>query len=180
MNIVPLFSTKEREEILSYLLTNPSEEITMRGLARKLKLSPGQVHKYIGILKKEGLFERKRLKETPLTSSLRLLWNLKRIDDAGIVGILRRGFTKVAGVGMYGSWASGTNLEDSDLDLWVKTETEPKDIEIAKVRKELEAKIKVPVDVVIATPERLEHFRVKSDSFYFSLYNGKLLWGEGL
>ena len=180
MNITALFSTKEREEILGYLLAHPSEEITMRGLARKLSLSASQIHKYVGILKKAGLFEQNRLKETPLTSALRLLWNLKRIGGAGIVAILRRRFGKVAGIGMYGSWASGTNTEGSDLDLWVKTEIKPKDIGIAQARKELESKLGVPVDIVIATPKGLEHFREKSDAFYFSLYNGKLLWGEGL
>ncbi len=180
MNIIALFSTKEREKILDYLLAHPSEEIIMRELARKLSLSAGQIHKYVGILKKEGLFKGNRLKETPLTSSLRLLWNLKRIEGAGITGILRRRFGKAAGIGMYGSWASGTNSEGSDLDLWVKTETEPKDIEIAEARKELESKLGAPVDIVIASPKRLERFREKSDAFYFSLYNGKVLWGEGL
>ena len=180
MNITRLLSTKEREKILGYLLTRPSEEMTMRALAGKLGLSAGQIHKYFGILRKEGLFEGDRLKEGPLTASLRLLWNVKRIEEAGVVEILRRRIRKVAGIGIYGSWAAGTNSEDSDLDLWVKTEAEPlDDLEIAKARKELESKLGVPADIVIASSERLKRFREKSDAFYFSLYNGRLLWGEG-
>jgi len=34
--------------------------------------------------------------------------------------------------------------------------------------------------MVVATKKRLESFRLKSDALYFSLYNGKLMWGEGL
>jgi len=34
--------------------------------------------------------------------------------------------------------------------------------------------------MAIITPERLEHFMEKSDSFYFSLHHGITLWGEGI
>ncbi|MFH1448245.1 MAG: nucleotidyltransferase domain-containing protein [Candidatus Micrarchaeota archaeon] len=180
MNICPLFATKEREKILDYLLEHPSERINMNGLARKLHLSPGQIHKYITILRKAGLVEKDTIKETPLTGVLRLTHNLKRIAQTKLVDILRRGFPRVKGIGIYGSWASGTNLEDADLDIWLKIEKEPADENMAKMRKKLEKKLGIPVDIVIATPERLKHFQEKSDSFYFSLYHGRILWGEGL
>lgn len=179
MKIYPLLSTKEREKILGYLLYH-QENINMNKLARKLNLSVGQIHKYVSILRKEGLVVNDELKETPFTCALRLLWNLKRIQEAGVVGMLRNCFPELEGLGLYGSWASGTNLEGADLDIWVKMKKEPGDLEIVKARKEIEPKIGVPVDITIATPERLEHFREKSDAFYFSLYNGIILWGEGL
>ncbi|MFH1199782.1 MAG: nucleotidyltransferase domain-containing protein [Candidatus Micrarchaeota archaeon] len=181
MNITELFSTGERQKILGYLLSHPSQGMTMRALAKKLGLSAGQIHKYFAILGKEGLFEQGRLKEGPLISSLRLLWNVKRIEEAGVVGIIRHRIGAVAGIGLYGSWASGTNAEGSDLDLWVKTEAEPEDdLKLAKARKEIESRLGVPVDVVIASSQRLARLREKSDAFYFSLYNGRVLWGEGL
>lgn len=180
MNIGRLISTKERQKILGHLLTHPSEVTTMRALAAKLGVSASQVHKYFGILGKEGLLEGLRLKRGPLTASLRLLWNVKRIEEAGVVQVLRRRIKSVEGIGFYGSWAAGTNTEDSDLDLWIKTEAEPDDLELAKTRKELESKLGVPVDIIIVSPESLKHLREKSDAFYFSLYNGRVVWGEGL
>lgn len=180
MKMHPLLSTKEREKILGYLLEHPSGRINMNKLARELKLSVGQIHKYVSILRKDGLVVGDELQEIPFTCALRLLWNLKRIQEADAVRILRRHFPKLKGVGIYGSWAGGTNLEDADLDIWVKMKKEPGDIELAKARKEIEGKIGVPVDITITTPERLEHFLEKSEAFYFSLYNGRILWGEGL
>ena len=180
MNISTLFATEERERILSYLLEHPSERINMNGLARKLDLSPGQVHKYITILRKWDLVGLDFLKPTPFTNVLRLMNNLKRISRAKTVDLLRENFPKTTGIGVYGSWASGTNIEGSDIDLWLKMKKEPKDAEIAGARKRIDNTLGAPVDIIIATPERLEHFREKSDSLYFSLYNGIILWGEGL
>ncbi len=180
MNVSQLFSTKEREKILDYLLEHPSEQINMNKLARKLNLSPGQIHKYISMLRKSHLVERDKLKETPFTRAFRLVNNLKRIEKSKIVSLLRTTSPGITGMGMYGSWASGSNLESADLDIWLKVKNEAADEDIAKVRKELEKKLGAPVDIIVATPERLEHLHEKSDSFYFSLYNGILLWGEGL
>jgi predicted nucleotidyltransferase len=180
MKIYRLLSTDERERILGYVLEHPSERINMNKLARELKLSVGQIHKYVTILREYKIVMDDRLQEIPLTCALRLLWNLKRIKEAKVVGILRRGLPNIIGIGIYGSWASGTNSEGADLDLWVNTEKEPDDISIAKVRRELETRMQLPVDLTITTPDRLAHFRKKSDAFYFSLYHGIVLWGDRL
>ena len=180
MKIQPLYSTKEREIILNYLLDHPSEKINMNQLARKLKISVGQVHKYISILRREGIVKGDSLQDTPTVRSLRILYNLQKINKKKIVQLLKRHFPDISGIGIYGSWAKGTNIENADLDIWIKIEKSPLDINIAKTRKEIEIVIGVPVDLTMATPESMKHFREKSDSFYFSLYNGIKLWGEEL
>lgn len=180
MKLHPLMSTMERELILGYLFGHPSEKINMNKLARELKLSVGQIHKYVSLLRKYGFVSKDKLQQVPIICALRLLWNMKMIGEKGLVRVLRRHFKELKGVGIFGSWALGTNLERADLDVWVKMDEEPEDIDLAKTKREMESKMKVPVDIIIATPETLEHFRRKSDAFYFSLYNGRLLWGEGL
>ena len=180
MKIQPLFSTKERELILAYLLDHPSEKINMNQLARKLKISVGQIHKYVSILRKEGIVKGIGIQDTPMVRSLRVLRNLQRIEEKKLINRLKRHIPNILGIGIYGSWADGTNKENADLDVWIKLEKSPADIDIAKTRKELENVILVPVDITIATPEHMKHFREKSDSFYFSLYNGIKLWGEEL
>lgn len=180
MKVQPLFSTKERELILAYLLDHPSEKINMNQLARKLKVSVGQIHKYVSILRKEGIVKGISIQDTSMVRSLRVLRNLQRIGERKLINRLKRRIPDISGIGIYGSWANGTNTENADLDIWIKLEKSPADIDIAKTRKELENVIRVPVDITIATPERMKHFREKSDSFYFSLYNGIKLWGEEL
>src|SRR3989338_3592857 len=150
MNIHDLLSTSERERILGYLLEHPSEKISMNGLARKLGLSAGQIHKYVGILRGEGLVLGTALQETPLTRALRLLWNIKRIQEAKVVDVLRGRFPESEGIGIYGSWAHGTNFEGADLDIWLSMKKEPEDLKIAKARRELEERAGVPVDITTA------------------------------
>lgn len=180
MNISTILSTEDRVKILEYLLFHQIGKVGIRRVASEVKLSPALIHKYVNILEKEGIATDGTLAETPNVRALRLLFNLKRIEDAKITHIARAKLNDIEGIGVYGSWSDGTNNEKSDLDLWLKIRDEPSDSELSKLRNELEAKIGVPVDVTIATPERLKHFREKSDSFFYSLHHGKVLWGKSL
>jgi len=180
MEMQPLFSTVEREKIMRYLLENPSTEINMNAMARRLCLSPGQIHKYVSLLRGNGLVEGKWLRDTPLVRALRLIDNLRRIDDARLVRLARRYLTGVKGIAVYGSWATGSNLETADLDIWVKMAKEPKDAELAALRRKLGEAIGAPVDILIATPGRLEHLKSKNESLFHSLYHSIVLWGEGI
>lgn len=179
MRMQALFSTDERERIIRYLLENPSEEIGINALARKLNVSPSQVHKYVSLLRESGIAKGMKLRDVPLVHALRLVDNLRRIERARIVGLTRKNLPGIRGMGIYGGWADGSNTETSDLDIWIRMETEPDDIRLAGLRKALEGKIGVPVDILVATPERLGHLRKKSESLYHSLYHSIKLWGEG-
>ncbi len=180
MDLPKLFSTRERVKILGFLLEHPSAKINMNKLARDLKLSPGQIHKYITILRQEKIVVDDQLKESYVTYSLRRLWNIKKIQDADIPKIARRYFPKFKGLGIFGSWAKGDNKEESDLDIWLKLDFEPTDLEVAEAKKAMEKSIRANLDIVIASPKRLKHLHETSDIFYFSLYNGITVWGEEL
>jgi predicted nucleotidyltransferase len=180
MDITEFMSTRERLSILEHLLYHPSDEIVPDRVAKKAKVSRSQAHKYVTILRKQGLVAGRRMAESPLVQALRALLNVKKVEEAGVDGILKRHFQKMKGWGLFGSWAAGTNSEGSDLDIWMKLEREPQDLEMARAKSEISGKLGVGVDLVAATPQRLEGFRKKSDAFYYSLYNGKLMRGEGL
>ena len=180
MDIPSLLSTKERARLLSYILAHPGAEIAPDRVAKEVRVSRSQAHKYAGILRHEGLLKGKRLQETLQVRALRALLNADALERAGVAGILRRRFPKASGIWIFGSWAFGTNAEGSDLDIWIKMETAPSDLEMARAKKEISEKMSAPVDIVAATPKRMAAFREKSDAFYFSLYNGQVLWGDGL
>ncbi len=180
MDIPPLLSTDERVKLLSHILLHPSEEIVPDRIARKVGVSKSQAHKYVGILRENGIIKGKALQDTPLVRALRALFNIEMLERANAIALLRRHFPKAKGIGMFGSFASGANSEDSDLDIWVKTADEPSDLEVARAKKELGEKLGAQVDIVVATHQRLQRLREKSDAFYFSLYNGKILWGDSL
>jgi predicted nucleotidyltransferase len=180
MDISPLLSTKERVKILAHILRRPSDDIVPDRLAREAGVSKSQAHKYAGILRGCGVVKGRRLQETPAVHAIRALLNVEMLERANAVAIIRRHFPGASGIGMFGSFASGTNSEGSDLDIWIKVAAEPSDLEAAHAKRELSGRLGAPVDIVAATPKRLLHLREKSDAFYFSLYNGKVLWGDPL
>lgn len=179
MNMQQLYSTKEREIILDYLLENPDEKINMNALARKLKVSPAQVYNYLKILEKYRLFKGKLI-DNSISRSLRMLKNLNEIKKSGVIEQIKKKIKNVKGIGVYGSWANGTNHSRSDLDLWIKTEKDLSDLELAQLNKGLSKTIKAPVEVIVLTPERMTHLKEKTESLYYSLFNSILLWGDAL
>lgn len=178
MNMTLLFSTPERERILRYLLYNPEKKATMRQIAKELSVSPSQVHKYVSMLRETGILKGMELQDMPLVRSLRLTQNLLRLRDTKTVGLLKRKIPGLKGVGMFGSWAEGSNSESSDLDLWIKVEKEPELLLLAETRRELEKRIGVSVDLVVLDEKRIKAHMEKNPPFYFSLFYSIRLWGE--
>ena len=115
-----MFSTPEREEILSEALY--AEEISVSELARNLCLSKGLASQYLRFLVKEGILRRKGRKfsvdrENPKVKALKVLLNVKQLSEIFVY------LKDVKGsIGLYGSWANGTNTKESDVDIWVKGE----------------------------------------------------------
>jgi len=177
MNMNKVYSTPERERILRYLLYNQGEK-TMREIAKEAKVSPAQVHKYLRILEKAGVAKGTVLLENPNVHAIRLAQNLEGLEKAGLVGMLRKKIPGVRGVGIFGSWARGTNLEKSDIDVWVRVGKEPEVLKAAEVRKELEKKLGAGVDLVFLDEKRLKGHMEKNPVFYFSLHYSIVLWGK--
>lgn len=176
MNISELLSTPEKERVLRRLLYS-SSEASLRQTARQAGVSAGQVHKYLSILRKRKLATGKKLNDAPLVKVLRLTENVAQLENIDAVGLVRSKLAGVEGIGLYGSWAKGTNDEKSDVDLWVVVKKEPSDLAVAKTRRLLEEMSDQKVDLTILTPARLAKLKVSNPVFYSSLFNSLKLWG---
>ena len=177
MDVSELFSTLQRERIMKRLLY-ASSAASFRKTALETKVSPSQVHKYLTILKKHKLVEGSKLRDSALVRALRLTENLVFLENANVLGLVRSKLSGVRGVGLYGSWANGTNNEKSDIDLWVLVEKQPIDLAVGKARRFLEEKLGKTVDLTILTPERLKVLKAKNPAFYSSLFNSVKLCGD--
>ncbi|MFA6330370.1 MAG: nucleotidyltransferase domain-containing protein [Candidatus Micrarchaeia archaeon] len=178
MNIPELFSTKERLSLLSKILFE-NGEIRIHDIARKAKTSPAQAHKYVLILERNGLVKNRKLVDSAKTREMRALLNLKKIEDSGAVNVIRKAFPKPNGIGVFGSWADGTNNSESDIDLWARVPQKADEAQVAAAKKAVEAKLGSKADLIVVSPEMQSSLRLKSEAFYYSLYHGKALWGEG-
>ena len=107
--------------------------------------------------------------------AIRLLLNLERIDLSALSLVSARG------IGLYGSWARGTNDQESDLDVWIKADSLPGQSILARLQRDLSIQTGSEVNLLTLTPEKLERLKIEDPPFYNSLVMDSVtLKGEGL
>lgn len=180
MHIHKLFTSEKQLSILEILLFKPQTKIAIRQLAKEASVSPSLVSKTIGILKKFDIVKNGGVDySATLVRAFKLLINVSKFDQQTISQI-KAIVPTAGGIGLYGSWANGTNYADSDLDLWVKAKKQVPDKNILQLRSYLKEKLKTEPSVLILTDDKVKQLREKDFVFYCSLLNSFLLWGESI
>jgi len=168
-----LFSTNKRIQILNHVLYQ--ENITVTTVSKELSLSKGFVSDYLSLLTKKKILKKNKKYSyipNPLTRSIKTLLNIQKID----IKKIKKPYIK--SIGIYGSWANGTNNIHSDLDIWIKTDTYPKEKELSQLTKNLREMVHTNVQLLVLTPNKIKQIQ-KDTPFYSSLYFGSLiLWGD--
>ena len=159
-----LFRTGERITLLQAALTAPS--CTVQQIAAKTRLSKGLVSPYLALLEREGLLVRNdriyTVKNSSYTAAVKRLLNIDRVSGV---------FHKPAwalGTGIYGSWADGTNTDESDLDLWVLCAGLPTGTLVAETEREVSRALSVEVHLLVLTPEKMMSLKKTDEPFYRS------------
>jgi len=159
-----LFRTAERITLLRAALLVPS--CTVQQIAAKTGLSKGLVSPYLALLEREGLLERTgrtyRLAFSPVTVAVKRLLNTDLVTSA-----LHKP-AWASGIGMYGSWALGTNTEESDIDLWVYVKTLPKGVMVAELERKVSRAVSAEARVLVLTKEKLAGLKSSDEPFYRS------------
>lgn len=171
---------RDKEKILEYMLANPAKKVGVRELAKTLHLSPAHVSRTLSDFRADRLVDKGTINlANPLVRSLKIFFNIRAIQDKNIVKKLTA--VKTNGVGIYGSWASGTNYEDSDLDIWIKVNKHPGEVKVASISGELRKALERQVQILVLTPERIKRMKDTDPLFYYSLvYGSMILWGEAI
>lgn len=177
-----LLSSDERIRLLKKILNMAERNLYVRELARDVGVSAGFVSKYMGKLKESGITEEGRISlVNPKVRVLKIFLNINEMIDEDVVGIIKNHIKGVRGIGIYGSWADGTNLEGSDLDIWVLVgKKAPDPVDSANAVAEIEKKINVETSLYVLTDEELEELRKSESPFYYSLSDSFVLCGEGI
>ena len=69
---------------------------------------------------------------------------------------------------MYGSWAEGTNTEESDIDLWVYVKTLPTGIMVAELERDISRALSAEVHVLVLNREKIAGMKDTDEQFYRS------------
>jgi len=164
-------------EITKEILNNPEKEIHVRDIAKKLGVSPGLVSITVNELREKGFVKGNCVDITnPNVRAQKILINVETLNN--IIDFLKK--FGVLGVGLYGSYAKGTNTASSDVDLWIKVKKHPDIIKIANLRAQIRNRINVEPSLLFLTNEKISEMREKNPSLYYSLYHGFVLRGENI
>jgi predicted nucleotidyltransferase len=158
-----LFRTPERITLLSIALTQHA--CTVQQVAGKAGISKGLVSQYLALLEREGLLARNddrtyRVIPSARTAAIKRILNIDRVLAF---------FKKPAwalGTGMYGSWAEGTNTEESDLDLWVFVKKAPAGTAVAETERTVSRALSVEVHLLVLNREKAENMKKTDEPFY--------------
>ena len=173
-----LVSTPERIRILRYALER--HRVGVEETARATGLSKGLVSKTLRLLVNYGIAEKSgrgfRILNVPRTRELKRFINfmtlskkLETLKDEWIMAL-----------GIYGSFATGENTPESDLDVWVFVE-KMSIARSASLKREIEKATGREVNLLLLTPERIRKLRTGDPVFYYSLaYGSMVIWGERL
>lgn len=178
MDIFPYKSVKGK--VIEYVLDRPNSEVSVTAISRELEISKGHVSEVISSLKQENIIRQGRVNlGNPYVRSLKIAINMNKIVKTGVISLLEN--LKVEAAGLYGSWAKGTNSEESDIDIWIKKEGDIKMIQIAEFSGKLREALNIQPQVLVLNNDKIRSLKKDNAIFYFSLLLGSMkLIGEGL
>ena len=118
-----------KQTIREHFFTNPSAKLRVREMERALKLPLPSVIRYCKELEKEEILTTIKIGSVTFYTTNRAsdkyllekkLYNLKIIYQSGLIGYLKKELSNPAIV-LFGSFAKGEDLEESDIDLYIET-----------------------------------------------------------
>lgn len=168
MNIIRLL-TKTNIQIIRII---DKESMHIRDIADELRISPGTVHKLISLLKANNMASETRKKnrsiislnkENAMIKEIKRLINLNDFMNTKAYDKLK----KTGRIGIYGSYANGTNDNESDLDIWIRTEK--KEMELRPIIRAMEQEMKTRINPLILTEQKLSQLKRNDPEFYTRL-----------
>ena len=172
-----IFKTEDRVRVLRYVLYH--SPCTVMQVAAATGTSKGHVSRFLPFLVSCGLLAREGRRfdwvDGPVTRSVKVLLNLERLDP--VVPLP----DWAEGIGMYGSWAEGTNTDESDLDLWVLAAGYPGEVRVGELIASVTAALGTEAHLLFLTRQKLADLRTGDEPFYASLMRtSRVLRGHGL
>jgi predicted nucleotidyltransferase len=166
--LTELFKTEERAKILRYVMFRSSFSVSE--VSRAVGVNKGLVSRYLRLLDGLRLLQRDGRKyvrmDGALPCAVRLILNLEKLDLSTLGTGPIEGFK---GLGLYGSWARGTNHIESDLDVWISTDRLPEESDLARLQRDLSQQAETEVNLLVLTPQKLAELKINDPPFYSSL-----------
>ncbi|MCP8313110.1 MAG: nucleotidyltransferase domain-containing protein, partial [archaeon] len=170
MNDLSRIFTNNNIRILKEL--SKSDGLYIREIAERTSISPAKVHQAIKLFKEFELVLEKRVKNKKVISLDRDSILLKRIRSLlnifEISGLKEfRELLDYGKVGIYGSFARGEDLPESDIDMWIYSDKKLNLAELKGITRGIEKHFGKEVKLLILSKNKINNLREKDPEFYF-------------
>ena len=165
-----------KDLIKQVLMDWPEKPFHIREIAKKIDINPMTARKYLSELKEEGFAveipSKLKIKDYILNQENEYVklekkfYNIKKIISSGIIDALNDSLG-YPGIILFGSMAKGEDNSDSDVDLFVYSETK-KDIEVGTYEK----KIKRNIQLFVMNRKDFERNKVRNKNLMNNILNG--------
>ncbi|MBU4487920.1 MAG: nucleotidyltransferase domain-containing protein [Candidatus Omnitrophica bacterium] len=168
------------QKVLQFLLMHPAKIYYEREIARGTKISYGSANNVLRQLCKEGLIEKKsegRMCYYSLDAANPYIREFKILSNLAILEpLVERLKPHTRRIILYGSWANGTDSEESDIDLFIVTSSEDKVRSIINKFSNSSRIVNRKIQAVITTLADLLDQDEKDKVFAKEVEQGKILW----
>ncbi|MFH1055067.1 MAG: nucleotidyltransferase domain-containing protein [Candidatus Altiarchaeota archaeon] len=177
-----LFGNFSVIKVLDHFIENPYQEYHLREIARTLKISPSTAKAALNRLHKKKLVERREERNHVLYKAnmgdltfkyIKIAHNLAWIEDIHLVEMVLEHAPTTTSITLFGSYATGENDMESDMDLVVISGNK------AKPASEVSEKTGRDVNILAYTPESWEKESRSNRPLYLEVITkGIVLYGE--
>lgn len=192
--MIELFEKYVDLKVLGLFLANPNTPYHVKGVSRKLGVSPASVSSALRYFETNGYLikEEKGLAhiyhanaDHPVMASLKKAYGIALIQSAGPVEAFLRADPNIVAFALYGPYADGTFDEHSDIEFIAVA---PSAIDkfsnqrkYSDVRKTIEEKLGRPVSIFVATLSIWSTMKSTGDPMYGRIMRSHvLIYGNGL
>lgn len=155
-------------------LIKREEGLYVREIAERLSVSPFAVHKSVKLFKNLGFVKEKKVKNRKTVyleranAILQRTISLINISDL----VTNKNFQRlrdIGKVGVYGSFASGEDTRESDIDLWIYPFSKISDIGLREITREIERDFETEVRLLVLNDSKIRELRENDPEFYYRL-----------
>jgi predicted nucleotidyltransferase len=121
----------KRSQIIQFFLDNPTQEVHLRSLSRKLKISPTWIAKVIPEFKEMLVIRKDKERKITLMKANRDSTkfiefkrsnNLSNIYESNLIEELVQSYQRPEAIVLFGSYSKGEDIEQSDIDIGIVTD----------------------------------------------------------
>lgn len=169
------------DKILEIFIKNPEKEYHIREISKNLKISPTTASKYLKNFEKQGLLKSikrsnhiyyKSESDNEKFKNIKRSFNLKQIQNSGIIDHLEEKLNYPEVIILFGSFAKGENNRNSDVDLFIVSENK---IEVDLT--DFEKKIGHKIQLHVYSRKDIEMMKNKNKGLLNNVINGIILYG---